>query len=214
MLQRAQRLPRPNRRNEFIGVKSNEGGLPDSEEGRRKKLADTGETNKGTSPFSAFHFMFTPISLTRLSQVAPELISRIANLAGQLSALDIPIQITQGLRSWSAQDALYAQGRSKPGPIVTDVPGGYSLHCFGLAVDVVPEDIDPGQPDWDTSHPAWQKIISLAPTVKLASGSAWRTFPDWPHLYPVECPAEPTDEMRQTFQAAGMEAVWEMFSFS
>ena len=36
------------------------------------------------------------------------------------------VRIVQGLRTIAEQDALYAQGRTKPGPIVTKAKGGSS----------------------------------------------------------------------------------------
>ena len=153
------------------------------------------------------------ISLARLAAVEPHLAERIK----QLDALapELNIQVVQGLRTWNQQNELYAQGRDgDTRPIVTDVPAGYSWHCFGLAVDVVPEDVRPGNPDWNLSHPAWQRIVSLSGTVGLVSGSAWRTFPDWPHLQPQEIPVSPTDEDRQDFTDAGMQAVWDKYHLS
>lgn len=41
------------------------------------------------------------------------------------------------LRTFAEQDGLYAQGRTKPGSIVTYAKGGQSWHCYGLAIDVV-----------------------------------------------------------------------------
>lgn len=41
------------------------------------------------------------------------------------------------LRTFAEQEVLYAQGRGKPGDIVTDARGGFSYHNYGLAVDVV-----------------------------------------------------------------------------
>jgi peptidoglycan LD-endopeptidase CwlK len=146
------------------------------------------------------------ISQARLLAVEPHLATRIRQLDALASELNI--QVTQGLRSWNEQNDLYSQGRTTPGPIVTDAPAGYSWHNYALAVDIVPEDITAGQPDWDTAHPAWQRIVSLAPTVGLVSGATWRTFPDWPHLQPQEIPVSPTDEDRQDFTDAGMQAVW------
>ncbi|MEK4456343.1 M15 family metallopeptidase [Paenibacillus sp. FSL R10-2748] len=44
------------------------------------------------------------------------------------------IVITQGLRTYAEQDALYAQGRNgDKRPKVTKVRGGYSNHNFGFA---------------------------------------------------------------------------------
>ncbi len=49
---------------------------------------------------------------------------------------DSPLRVAQGYRTWAEQDALYAQGRTTPGPIVTWARGGESMHNLGLDVDV------------------------------------------------------------------------------
>ena len=103
-------------------------------------------------------------SMERLSQVAPELSRRIRQLDAIAPGLDL--QVTQGFRTWKDQDALYAKGRNgNAGPIVTDAPAGYSWHNYALAVDVVPEDVLPGQPDWNLQHPAWKHIVAVAATI-------------------------------------------------
>src|SRR5690606_7828810 len=48
--------------------------------------------------------------------------------------LGIQLRITQGYRSIAEQDALYAQGRTAPGEIVTNARGGQSNHNYGLAL--------------------------------------------------------------------------------
>lgn len=41
------------------------------------------------------------------------------------------------LRTFAEQNALFAQGRTKPGKIVTNARGGLSYHNYGLAIDIV-----------------------------------------------------------------------------
>ena len=41
------------------------------------------------------------------------------------------------LRSFKEQEALYAQGRSLPGKIVTQAKAGLSYHNYGIAIDIV-----------------------------------------------------------------------------
>lgn len=53
------------------------------------------------------------------------------------SCYNIDIKITQGYRSIQQQNALYEQGRSKAGEVVTNARGGESMHNYGLAVDFV-----------------------------------------------------------------------------
>lgn len=44
--------------------------------------------------------------------------------------------VTEGYRSGARQDQLYAQGRTRPGEIVTNAKAGQSAHNYGLAVDI------------------------------------------------------------------------------
>ena len=50
----------------------------------------------------------------------------------------VEIIVTQTLRTKAEQDALYAQGRTKPGKKVTNARYPQSLHCWGIAFDIVP----------------------------------------------------------------------------
>jgi peptidoglycan L-alanyl-D-glutamate endopeptidase CwlK len=142
-------------------------------------------------------------SEARLAEVHPELGRRVHRLETMLS---FPLAVTQGLRTWPQQDALWQQGRTTPGNIVTNAPAGHSMHCFGLAVDVAPTD---GHTiDWNGKDEKWAEILAKAPSCGLAEGAQWRTFPDEPHLYPQELPANPDDNMRYLFTEGGLDAVW------
>lgn len=153
----------------------------------------------------------------RLKLICPQVAAKVRELADTLLKIGIEIRITQGMRSWVEQDRLYAKGRTEPGPKVTNAIGGMSWHNFGLAVDVVPDDISITgfQCDWNVQHPAWRIIVHTAESMGFTSGAEFRTFPDWPHLqitgrFPV---GAPDDEARQIFRAGGMAAVWaEVFS--
>jgi peptidoglycan L-alanyl-D-glutamate endopeptidase CwlK len=148
-----------------------------------------------------------PISETRLAAVNPELSRRIHQLQDML---EFPILVTQGLRTWAEQDALYAQGRTAPGRVVTNAQGGWSMHNFGLAVDVAPT--DGHSIDWSGKDAKWEAILAKAPSCGLAEGATWRTFPDEPHLYPQEVPATPDTNMRYLYNEGGLAAVWQEFS--
>jgi len=47
------------------------------------------------------------------------------------------LRISSGFRSIEEQNQLYEQGRTVNGHIVTEAPGGRSIHNFGLAIDIV-----------------------------------------------------------------------------
>lgn len=149
-----------------------------------------------------------PTSESRLVQVNPLLAQKIRALAALLADEGIQLRVTQGLRSWNDQAALYAQGRTVPGKVVTNAPPGYSWHQFGLAVDVVPID-QSGQPDWNANHPSWKRIVALGESLGMVSGSTFVHCPDNPHFQLTgSFPVSPTEEARQVFQLAGMTAVW------
>lgn len=48
----------------------------------------------------------------------------------------VKVRYTHTLRTFAEQDEIYAQGRTKPGAIVTYSKGGESYHNYGLAIDV------------------------------------------------------------------------------
>jgi peptidoglycan L-alanyl-D-glutamate endopeptidase CwlK len=86
---------------------------------------------------------------------------------------------TAGFRSYGEQTALWAQGRTRPGPKVTNALGGESAHNFGLAVDFVRDtDSKPGvQPSWKPED--YAVLIEEAEKRGLHSG---KNYKDWPHV--------------------------------
>lgn len=119
-----------------------------------------------------------------LNDLRPEFRSMAdAWLLDMLSA-NLHLIITCTLRSEAEQDALYAQGRTTPGPIVTKAKAGQSAHQYGLALDFVI--MDNGKPDWGGISPAWDKAIELAEARGLQSlrpmESAHLQHPRWREL--------------------------------
>jgi peptidoglycan L-alanyl-D-glutamate endopeptidase CwlK len=149
--------------------------------------------------------MLSNISLARLGEVHPELARRVTNLADALAAEGSQIEIDTALRTAAQQDALFAEGRSSPGKEVTNARGFQSNHVIGCAVDISPDDSVTGRPDWNASHPAWQRIVALAPSFGLRDGKSWH---DLPHLELQEIPTEPTEVIQQICKVDGVEAVW------
>lgn len=151
------------------------------------------------------------VSEARLQLVCPALADKVHTLATMLADENIVFRVTQGLRAWNDQDKLYQQGRTTPGPIVTNAPAGHSWHEFGMAVDVVPDDptVAGFQCDWNTSHPAWDRLIAVGESLGLFSGSEFVHIKDEPHFQLTGTfPVSPNDEVRQIFKDQGMEAIW------
>ncbi|WP_130604901.1 M15 family metallopeptidase [Cohnella abietis] len=100
----------------------------------------------------------------------------------------IKILITSDFRSSKEQDALYRQGRSDKGAIVTQVKGGQSFHNYGLAIDfalLTPK----GKAIWDMKYDGnkngksdWMEVVAIAKELGFAWGGDWKGFPDYPHL--------------------------------
>jgi peptidoglycan L-alanyl-D-glutamate endopeptidase CwlK len=96
----------------------------------------------------------------------------------------IDLLITSTLRDSEAQAALYAQGRTKPGKIVTNAKPGQSWHNWGCALDVVP--LRNGKPVWgtttDVDKALWDKVGQLGEQAGLEWAGRWRTFREFAHF--------------------------------
>ena len=107
----------------------------------------------------------------------------------------------EGYRSQERQRALYAQGRSRPGAIVTNtpVPG---FHGYGLAADIVWFD-HAGTPHWDGPAEIWQLLGHAARTQGLDWGGEWR-FKDEPHVqwYVEGMHETPSDNAKALYEPA------------
>jgi peptidoglycan LD-endopeptidase CwlK len=79
---------------------------------------------------------------------------------------NVQVIVIQGLRTFAESNALYAQGRTEPGPIVTDAPAGESYHNYGLAFDFAM--ITDGKDDYVVG-PHWMEVVA---TMK-AAGMTW-----------------------------------------
>lgn len=97
--------------------------------------------------------------------------------------LDCKLLVTCTLRDGEAQDELYARGRTKPGPVVTNAKAGESAHNYGLALDIVP--LVAGKPLWDSSDPIWQELGRLGKECGFEWAGDWRTFREYPHFQMV-----------------------------
>jgi peptidoglycan LD-endopeptidase CwlK len=60
----------------------------------------------------------------------------VAAVNEALAPKGVTAEVLSGLRSWQQQAALYAQGRTKPGKIVTKAAPGSSWHNYGVAIDL------------------------------------------------------------------------------
>ena len=104
-------------------------------------------------------------------------------LAGaQDAGFDVLVTCTS--RTQEEQAALWAQGRSKPGPVVTWAQPGQSMHETGRAFDVVP--MRAGKCVWGVAGAdgeLWQAIGKLGESVGLEWAGRWpRRIREFPHF--------------------------------
>jgi len=92
---------------------------------------------------------------------------------------NVKIIVTQGLRSFEESDRLYAQGRTAPGEIVTNSPGGKSYHNYGLAFDF--SMLTNGKEDWVVG-PNWMKVVGIMKKHGMTWGGDFTTIKDSPHF--------------------------------
>jgi peptidoglycan L-alanyl-D-glutamate endopeptidase CwlK len=86
----------------------------------------------------------------------------------------IDLLVTSTYRDNESQAALYAQGRTKPGLIVTNAKPGQSWHNWRCAFDVVP--LRNGKPVWGTTGidgDLWRKVGELGESVGLEWAGRW-----------------------------------------
>lgn len=104
--------------------------------------------------------------------------ARMAWLRLAEAALNLgrPIFLVEGYRSPARQDALYAQGRTTPGSVVTNARAWQSWHQTGRAVDFA---FQHGWPFAD-DHP-WKHIGEMGELLGFEWGGRWKK-PDRPHL--------------------------------
>lgn len=108
----------------------------------------------------------------------------VAQVEVFLAPKGVTVEVISGLRSWSAQAALYASGRTKAGPIVTKAKPGSSWHNYGLAIDL---GLFKGGIYLDEKKPAeadklYAEIGKLAAVKGIEWAGTWKSFTESPHF--------------------------------
>lgn len=107
---------------------------------------------------------------------------------------NMAIRVVQGLRTFDEQNELYAQGRTQPGPKVTNAKAGQSMHNYGLAIDfALLHDKDGNgtyeEISWDINidfdedkQKDWDEVVSIFKNAGYTWGGNWKTIVDNPHV--------------------------------
>lgn len=136
------------------------------------------------------------VTLDRIELIHPKLRDEVKAIYTEICAAlsgKAMCRFAYTLRTFAEQDALYAQGRTTPGKIVTNAKGGQSFHNYGLAVDIVLVVDKDGNgsfetASWDTSSDFdgdgksdWQEVVTIFKRHGWVWGGDWK-FSDKPHF--------------------------------
>ena len=122
------------------------------------------------------------INSRKLEDLHPHVAELAKRFVDECHKKGIDLLITSTYRDKESQNELYAQGRTRPGKIVTNAKGGQSWHNYKVAFDVVP--LVHGKPVWSTSgndFHIWETIGHIGKSVGLEWGGDWK-FVDFPHF--------------------------------
>lgn len=121
------------------------------------------------------------VSISRLNELHPEVRDsaiRAYTKACKITPVGVHPFITECFRSFKRSDELYAQGRTKPGSIVSNAKGGESIHNYKLALDFCLQ-IN-GKTSWVVDE-NWKKVAQCFKDEGWEWGGDWRSFKDYPH---------------------------------
>lgn len=129
----------------------------------------------------------------RLAGLHPAVGSLGQQLVQRAAERGITLRITRGYVTFEEQDALYARGRTAPGPRVTNAKGGQTSHNFGIAIDVAP--IVDGKVDYERRD-LFETVGAIGRELGLTWGGDWKNFKDLPHfeLEPPDSKQAPAKE--------------------
>lgn len=137
------------------------------------------------------------ISIPRAQQLHPAVRDEVIKLITEAETklpVNLAIRIVQGLRTIEEQNALYAQGRTTKGSIVTNAKGGSSYHNYGLAIDfaILIDKDGNGTYDelsWDIKKDNdkdgvadWLEVVKVFEAAGWEWGGKWASIKDYPHV--------------------------------
>lgn len=116
-----------------------------------------------------------------LNELLPVVKDAAVRALAKVKAAGIEVLVTCTYRTAAEQKALYEQGRTKPGKIVTKAKPGQSFHEYRVALDLYP--VINGKPDFAGSHTeTWKKVASFFKEEGFEWAYEWKTFKEMPHF--------------------------------
>ena len=119
------------------------------------------------------------INSRSLDDLVPPAKQRAQAFIDAAKAKGIDLLVTSTYRDNESQAALFAQGRTTPGKVVTNAKPGQSWHNWRCALDVVP--LVNGKAVWD-DNALWLQVGKLGKAAGLEWAGDWTTFKEFPHF--------------------------------
>jgi peptidoglycan L-alanyl-D-glutamate endopeptidase CwlK len=113
-----------------------------------------------------------------IDELEPVVAKMARSLIENCKKTGIDVIITSTYRDAESQNALYAQGRTTAGKIVTNAKAGQSFHNFRCAFDFVP--IVNGKAQWNDLA-TFKRCGEIAESVGLEWAGRWRNFREMAH---------------------------------
>jgi len=118
------------------------------------------------------------INSRKLEDLHPKVKTLCEKFIASCNKQGIDILITSTYRDGESQSALYAQGRTAPGKIVTNAKAGQSFHNWRVAFDFVP--LVNGKAQWNDTA-LFTKCGEIAEAVGLEWAGRWKKFKELAH---------------------------------
>ena len=150
-----------------------------------------------------------------LSLLAPKFAAAVQSALAECHDPDLPdgmldAKVFEGFRSGERQAWLYAQGRTRPGNIVTNARTNLtSWHGYGLAVDIVhtTKFWTPHDKDAAANEKWFARVAAVFKKHGCNWGGDWKS-PDTPHMQWGRCSASPSTDAQAMIVKQGVNAVW------
>lgn len=143
-----------------------------------------------------------------IKKLHPTLQGKISQLKTACEKQGLTIGIGECLRTAAEQDALYAQGRTKPGKKVTNCKGSSysSMHQWGVAFDFYRND---GKGAYYDKDGFFTKVGKIGQEIGLEWGGSWKSLVDKPHFQLPDWGSTATKLKRQYGRPEAFFKTWE-----
>jgi peptidoglycan L-alanyl-D-glutamate endopeptidase CwlK len=160
-----------------------------------------------------------PKWLAKLDTVHPSLRTKVIALVNMAAVEGFTLQVTQALRTFAEQDALFNQPHDhkdndgdhridEADEHVTNCRGGQSWHNYGLAVDFI--FVVDGKRTY-VPDSLYSNIGRWARTAGLEWGGSWKHTVDRPHVQLPHLPDKPSQSLIALLRTEGVESIWKHF---